>query len=203
MIKNKLSKQKPNHSPSPNLNNISNIRHYYDEGNSEDVFSNSDIPSFSSDQSTKSKKVNEQSKDKFGDETIITQPFTHEKNCVICTPKEGNSLKTSSRNNLKLSEHVKISSLTSKLTLDGISNKTCSCLTARNKSSMFGTDSHFPSTYNDINSLSEEQIQEIIRHKMKLLDKYNEKILKKKNSTEYKYIWFYFICISRIIMSKK
>ena len=101
---------------------------------------------------------------------------------------DGNSLKTNSKNNLKISEHVKISSFTSKFTLDGLSNQNCSCLTMKTKSTMFGTDSHFPSSYNDINSLSEDQIQEIIRHKMKLLDKYNEKILKKKNSIEYKYV---------------
>ena len=51
---------------------------------------------------------------------------------------------------------------------------------------MFGMDSQFPSTYNDINNLTDEQIQEIIQHKMKLLDKYNEILAKKKNSIEYK-----------------
>ena len=175
-------------SPIPNLNNISTMKiKNIEEEISDDVFSESNIPSFSSDEDIKPKFKKKKRKDTSGDKTISTQPFTHEKNCVMFSSIDGNSLKTNSKSNLRISEHFKISSFNNKL-MDGLSNKTCSCLTMKSKSSMFGTDSHFPSSYNDINSLSENQIQEIIRHKMKLLDKYNEKILKRKNTVQYKYV---------------
>ena len=189
MLRNRLGQSPRKRSPTPNLQNVSNIRHYYDDDSSADVFSNSDIPSFSSDASarhpiTHRKKHRKPLKEKQGEDTIATQPFVHEKG--MYTPTEGNSQKTNSRYNLKVSEHVKFSNLNSRLTLDGVSNKTRSCVTSRNVSSMYGADSQFPSTYNDINSLSEEQIQEIIRQKMLLLDKYNEKISQRKNTVQYK-----------------
>ena len=186
MIKNKMSRRKQQKSPVRDLNNVSNMRLYYGREDSDDVFSNSDIPSFNSENSKKLKQKKKKYRDNFGNQTIVTQPFTKEKSYKVHTPSEENSIKTNSKYNLKVSQHIKLSTLNSKLTLDGISNKTHSCLTMKTKSRFMGSDSHFPSTYNDINNLTDEQIQEIIRHKMKLLDKYNEKILKKKNSLEYK-----------------
>ena len=168
-----------------NLNNISTMKIKYKGEISDNEFSDSDIPSFSSDESTNKMFKKQSNQDYSKDQTITTQPFTHEKNCNMYG-SEANSHKTNSKHNLKISEHVKISSFTSKFTLDGLSNKTCSCITMKTKSRMFGADSQYPSSYNDINNLTDEQIQEIIQHKMKLLDKYNELLVKKKNSIEYK-----------------
>lgn len=187
MIKNKSAKHRLFNHGEINLNNISNMKIKHKDEDSDNVFSDSDIPSFSSDESPKQLLKVKKSKENSKEQTITTQPFTHDKNCNMFGSIDANSLKTSSKNNIRVSEHVKISSLTSKFTLDGVSNQTCSCITRNTKSRMFGADSQYPSTYNDINNLTEDQIQEIIRNKMKLLDKYNETILKKKNSLEYKW----------------
>ena len=186
MLKNNLTTKERQKSPPHDLNNISNIRNYFKDEQSDDIFSNSDIPSFSSDETEKIEPKRKRLNLKSANQTISTLPFTQEKNCGGCTPNDSTSIMSRSKQNLKVSEHIKISTFNSKFTLEGVSNKTCSCVTNRSKSRFHASDSQFPSTYNDINSLTEEQIQEIIRQKMELLDKYNEKILKKKNCVEFK-----------------
>ena len=157
------------------------------------IFSTSKLPSFSSEFSEQlpNFKINKKKRDTVGEKTTIATNqmiWQHEKNCAMNSHNDCASMQTNSKNNLRSIDNAKVPSLTSKFTLEGISNQNCSCLTLNTKQNYHNlvNDSQFPLKYDDINNLSETQIQNIIQQKMKMLDRYNDKIVKKKNSIQYK-----------------
>lgn len=185
------------------IDNISAMEMIDDESfeSGHNIFSNSEIPSFSSSSSSspssdlknkfKKKKNDPVKKDYQMEKTTINSNFVlanHDKNCNLYSRDGSTSARTNSKQNLRMME-LHDRSNTSKMTLDAVSNQTCSCMTMNTKQNFYNLagDSQFPDSYNDINSLSEHQINSIIQEKMKMLDFFNDQISKKKNSIEYRY----------------
>ena len=202
-IKSKEQKKEFSKTPKNKTKTFENISamEMVDEESSQsghNIFSNSNIPSFSSSSPSIDKKNMKTptklktKKDIQLEKTTVNSHLLnqyHDKTLNnMYSNNESISAKTNSKQNMLMMD-LKDRSNTSKITLDGLSNQTLSHLTLNTKQNFYNlaSDSQFPDSYNDIGSLSELQIKSIIQQKMKMLDYYNEQISKNKNSLEYRY----------------
>ena len=175
-MKGELSREKTNidsQNISDDLKNLSSMRLI--DQNKINIFSSSKLPSYSSiDPCESVKRVFK--KKKHEETTVGSEEIKH-------NLKENNSsienLGSKSKQNI-----ANKSFLESKITLGGVSNLNCSRVTDQVNFKKFVNDSQFPSVYQDSNNLSKIQIQEIIKSKMEMLDRYNKSITEKKSSTQ-------------------
>lgn len=160
-------------------------------------FSTSKNHSFSSEENVFKKKLKKKPKKGKKLEVKVTPEaqtttttLLHQRGCELCSGCDGNSQNTNSRHQRMGSENTKKSVSHKMNQLDMLSNKTCSCFTMKTRTYNLMADSQFPSSYQDVNNLTDVEIQRLIQKKMKILDEYNFRLEKKKNSTNYMWVFW-------------
>ena len=155
----------------------------------DDIFSTSKNHSFSSEEEDlvpkKTHKPSQKNIFKNNPEAQTTTTLIQQRQCEVCSAYDAHSQNTQCKD-YKLGSINTKKSVSGKVNqLDLISNRTCSCFTMRTRTNIMA-DSQFPSSYQDVENLTDQEIQRMIAMKMKILDDFNHRLEKKKNSTNYR-----------------